>query len=213
MNISKGLVRAFILLAASGASVLGADMPGPVQASEIKWGPAPPVLPAGAEMAVLAGDPSAGGMVTIRLKMPAGYKIPPHFHPTDEHVTVSFGNLCPRHGRHARSEEIEDAQGRRLRRGGGEHASFCMDRQRRSRSGEHAGSFQDHLRQSGGRSNPEKIALKITRSARQRTHGRSAGHRLRLRRRLRPQIPERWAERRPERAGSRSILVACVREA
>ena len=95
MNISKGLVRAFILLAVSGASVLSAaDMPGPVQASEIKWGPAPPVLPAGAEMAVLAGDPSASGMVTIRLKMPAGYKIPPHYHPTDEHVTVISGTFA-----------------------------------------------------------------------------------------------------------------------
>ena len=55
---------------------------------------APPILPAGAEMAVLAGDPSASGMVTIRVKMPAGYKIPPHFHPTDEHVTVISGTFA-----------------------------------------------------------------------------------------------------------------------
>jgi hypothetical protein len=46
---------------------------------EIKWGPAPPSLPAGAQIAILEGDPSkAGRPFTIRLKAPDGYKIPPH---------------------------------------------------------------------------------------------------------------------------------------
>lgn len=71
-----------------------ADMPAPLQAAEIKWGPAPPVLPAGAQMAVLAGDPGGQGLVTLRLKLPAGYVIPPHWHPTDEHVTVISGSLA-----------------------------------------------------------------------------------------------------------------------
>lgn len=82
------------MMAMCGASAVGAaDMPGPVNPEEIKWGPAPPVLPAGAMMAVLAGDPAGTGLVTIRLKLPAGYKIPPHWHPTDEHVTVLSGSL------------------------------------------------------------------------------------------------------------------------
>ena len=56
---------------------------------EIKWGPAPPVVPKGAEAAVLDGDPfKDGSFYTLRLKMPDGYKIPPHWHPTDENVTV-----------------------------------------------------------------------------------------------------------------------------
>lgn len=65
----------------------------PMQAADIKWGPAPPVFPAGAEFAVIAGDPASTGEVVVRLKMPAGYRIPPHWHPTDEHVTVISGTL------------------------------------------------------------------------------------------------------------------------
>lgn len=57
----------------------------------LKWGPAPAVFPAGAQMAVVSGDPGKAGMFTVELSMPAGYKIPPHFHPTDEHVVVKQG--------------------------------------------------------------------------------------------------------------------------
>jgi quercetin dioxygenase-like cupin family protein len=42
---------------------------------------------------VLQGDPSQPGIYTVRLEMPAGYTIRPHFHPTDEHVTVVSGTL------------------------------------------------------------------------------------------------------------------------
>jgi quercetin dioxygenase-like cupin family protein len=58
---------------------------------DLKWGEAPPSLPAGAKVAALEGDPGKEGMFTIRLQMPAGYKIPAHTHPTDEHVTVISG--------------------------------------------------------------------------------------------------------------------------
>ena len=58
-----------------------------------KWGPAPAVLPAGASAAVLEGDPSKSGPFTLRLMFPPGYRIPPHFHPADEHVTVISGHL------------------------------------------------------------------------------------------------------------------------
>lgn len=65
-----------------------------VSPNDIKWGPGPAALPPGAQMAVLEGDPSkAGGLFTIRAKMPDGYKIPPHWHPTDENVTVLQGTL------------------------------------------------------------------------------------------------------------------------
>jgi quercetin dioxygenase-like cupin family protein len=59
----------------------------------IKWGPAPAVLPAGARAAVLDGDPAKEGLFTMRLMFPPGYRIAPHFHPADEHVTVMSGNL------------------------------------------------------------------------------------------------------------------------
>jgi quercetin dioxygenase-like cupin family protein len=57
----------------------------------LSWGPAPAILPAGARLAVLEGDPSKAGPFTMRLAMPAGYRIPPHFHQVDEHVTVISG--------------------------------------------------------------------------------------------------------------------------
>ena len=60
---------------------------------ELKWGPAPAVFPAGAQMAVLHGDPSKTSMFTVRLKMPSGYTIAPHTHPTDENVTVISGTF------------------------------------------------------------------------------------------------------------------------
>ncbi|MEP7310257.1 MAG: cupin domain-containing protein [Acidobacteriota bacterium] len=58
-----------------------------------KWGPAPPILPPGAQIAVLAGDPTRAVPYTVRLKFPAGYAIPAHSHPTDEHVAVVSGEL------------------------------------------------------------------------------------------------------------------------
>lgn len=85
----------FLLLAtAIPAGLWAMGMAQPLQSGEIQWGAAPPVLPAGAQMAVLAGDPAGSGLVTIRLKMPAGYRIPAHWHPTDEHVTVISGSFA-----------------------------------------------------------------------------------------------------------------------
>lgn len=60
-------------------------------APELKWGPAPAIFPAGAEMAVLSGNPGGKELFTVRLRFPDGYRIPPHVHPTDEHVTVISG--------------------------------------------------------------------------------------------------------------------------
>ena len=65
--------------------------PSSVNAGEIKWGDAPPDLPKGAQMAVLNGDPTKNAPFALRLKMPAGYKIPPHWHTKDEQLTVISG--------------------------------------------------------------------------------------------------------------------------
>jgi len=60
----------------------------------LKWIKAPPGLPPGAQVAILAGDPSKkGSMFAIRAKLPDGYKVPPHWHPSDENVTVIKGVL------------------------------------------------------------------------------------------------------------------------
>jgi quercetin dioxygenase-like cupin family protein len=64
-----------------------------VPPQEIKWGPAPAVLPPGAEAVVLFGDPSEEGLFVLRLKFPAGYSVAPHTHPVDEIVTVISGTF------------------------------------------------------------------------------------------------------------------------
>ena len=61
--------------------------------SAAKWGPAPPMLPPGAQIAVLAGDPTKAVRYTVRLKFPANYDIPAHSHPGDENVSVVSGEL------------------------------------------------------------------------------------------------------------------------
>ena len=58
-----------------------------------KWGAGPASLPPGAQAAALEGDPSKPGPFTLRIKLPDGYRIPPHWHPADEHVTVVQGTF------------------------------------------------------------------------------------------------------------------------
>jgi quercetin dioxygenase-like cupin family protein len=65
-----------------------------VNASDLKWGAAPPAFNAGAQMAVVDGDPTKPGPFVIRAKFPAGFKVMPHWHPTDESVTVISGTLA-----------------------------------------------------------------------------------------------------------------------
>ncbi|HEX3113774.1 MAG TPA: cupin domain-containing protein [Candidatus Eisenbacteria bacterium] len=60
---------------------------------DLKWGPAPPGIPTAAMAAVLQGNPGEAGEFTVRLKVPANAKIMPHFHPTDENVTVISGQF------------------------------------------------------------------------------------------------------------------------
>jgi len=61
---------------------------------EVQYGPAPAFLSPGAQLAVLEGNPmGATGDYTVRMKIPDGYKIAPHWHPKRENVTVISGTL------------------------------------------------------------------------------------------------------------------------
>jgi hypothetical protein len=62
-------------------------------AAEVQWKAGPASLPAGAKFAVLEGDPTKEGAFTMRLWFPDGFKIPPHWHPKVEHVTVMSGTF------------------------------------------------------------------------------------------------------------------------
>lgn len=61
--------------------------------NDVAWGPAPASLPPGAQAAMLEGDPAKAGPFTLRIRMPDGYRIPPHYHPAVEHVTVVQGTF------------------------------------------------------------------------------------------------------------------------
>ena len=60
---------------------------------DAKFGPAPPMLPSGAQLAVLSGNPTGTGAYSVRVRFPANYAIPAHSHPTDENVVVSAGDV------------------------------------------------------------------------------------------------------------------------
>jgi len=60
---------------------------------QMKWSAGPNALPAGAQIALLEGDPMKPGPFTIRLKFPNNYKIPPHSHTRTEHVTIISGSM------------------------------------------------------------------------------------------------------------------------
>jgi quercetin dioxygenase-like cupin family protein len=61
--------------------------------AEIPWKDGPGSLPAGARFAVLEGDPAKDGQFTMRLRLPDGFRIAPHFHSGVEHVTVVSGTF------------------------------------------------------------------------------------------------------------------------
>lgn len=84
-----------IAMSASGGAAVAAEnsMALYPNAAALKWSPAPPAVPHGAQITALSGDPNNTGPFVIRLKLPANYAIPAHHHPTTENVTVMSGTL------------------------------------------------------------------------------------------------------------------------
>lgn len=90
------LLVAALTLTAGAASAQGSPQTNTAHAivalpDQITWGPAPAALPAGAKAAVLEGNPGETGPFTMRVLLPNRYRIPPHYHPAVEHVTVLKG--------------------------------------------------------------------------------------------------------------------------
>lgn len=63
-----------------------------VEADKLVWTDNP-TLPPGAKIAIIEGNPREAGLFAFRLKLPAGYRIPPHEHPVTGHVTVLAGTF------------------------------------------------------------------------------------------------------------------------
>ena len=95
MKTVATMIAFALLTGAPGAAAADAAKPEAmsVNPAEIKWADAPPDLPKGAQIAVLHGDPGKKAPYTLRLKLPAGYKIAPHWHTKDEQLTVVSGTF------------------------------------------------------------------------------------------------------------------------
>jgi quercetin dioxygenase-like cupin family protein len=84
-----------------------------INPKDIKWSDAPPSMPKGAKLAVLQGDPGKAGPFVVRLMVPPGYKVAPHWHSQDESLTVISGTLYFGTG-----DKVETAKAHMLSTGG-----------------------------------------------------------------------------------------------
>ena len=76
---------------------------------ELTWTAGPPMLPPGARMAVIECSFSRPGPFTVRLKFPANYRIPAHWHPVKVTVTVISGSFNMGFG-----DELDPGRGKML---------------------------------------------------------------------------------------------------
>ncbi len=80
--------------------IFNADTAGPVvehvmvAPAQLVWGESPPGLPAGARVAIVAGDPGQPGPFVMRVMVPAGYVVPAHWHPTAENLSIMSGTVA-----------------------------------------------------------------------------------------------------------------------
>jgi quercetin dioxygenase-like cupin family protein len=116
----RGTSRAFVAVVALSVAAGSHSLPAIQQGAspillhppDLKWTDVA-VLPPGAKMALLQGDPSQPGVFTMRVQLPAGYRIPPHWHSMDEHLVILSGALYVGMG-----DKFEAARSRVLRVGG-----------------------------------------------------------------------------------------------
>ncbi|HSL50881.1 MAG TPA: cupin domain-containing protein [Candidatus Deferrimicrobiaceae bacterium] len=108
----RGLVAAILMVIVVASPTLAQQGAHPATTPDLLTWVEPPVLP-GARLAVVQGDPSKEGLFAYRLRMPAGYKIPPHLHKASENVTVLSGVFFIGHG-----EKFDQGSGQELPVGG-----------------------------------------------------------------------------------------------
>lgn len=108
MKFALGIAALSLLSTAAMADDMTTATP-----QSLKWGPAPDAFAKGGQLAVIAGDPGKSGPYVLRFKMPNGYKIAAHFHPTTENVTVISGTLHIGSG-----DKLDPKSGTALKAGG-----------------------------------------------------------------------------------------------
>jgi anti-sigma factor ChrR (cupin superfamily) len=111
--MAKLIVVAASLAVLLPMAVAVAEDPVVVRPDSLKWAAGPPHLQAGAQIAILSGDPSKEGPYVLRLKLPAGMKIAAHTYPNSENVTVISGTFHI-----AMGDKFDEAKGSALKAGG-----------------------------------------------------------------------------------------------
>lgn len=113
-------MRRFLSLSIALAALVAVTGPawaqehGTLTPEQLQWGPLDPAHPEGAQVAVLAGDPSAAGPFVMRAKFPAGSMVASHSHSNTEYITVLSGRMQIAFG-----ENPDQAQATEL--GAGDH--------------------------------------------------------------------------------------------
>ena len=102
-----------IAILAVGAMLIAGSQDGPgieilVRPGDLQWKDGPPSLPRGAKFAVISGDLAKDGPFVMRLKFPADYKIMPHSHPVDEHLTILDGTFFVSRGDTFDPQKVKD---------------------------------------------------------------------------------------------------------
>jgi len=94
--VAQSLSAGPLAVATGGDAAHESNLHGPwtlYTPSEVPWSDGPESLPPGAKVAVLEGNPSKDGVFTMRLRLPDGYRVPPHWHPKVERLTILSGTL------------------------------------------------------------------------------------------------------------------------
>jgi len=92
MAAAAGVLAVSVAVAALAQSGSSGNMPAHVfvQSDALVGKPLRP----GAETAVVAGDPAKAGPFVMRFRYHGPARIPPHWHPGDEHITVLAGTFA-----------------------------------------------------------------------------------------------------------------------
>jgi quercetin dioxygenase-like cupin family protein len=101
--MSRAHIVATVLLVGFATAARAAEPANPaagkdhimVAPDDLRWDDCSPSIPPGAKCVTIEGDLAAPNeLFTFRIKMPDGFRVAPHFHPADEHVTVVSGTFA-----------------------------------------------------------------------------------------------------------------------
>ena len=161
-TLAFGTLAAPVALAQSSGHAGMASDHMMVTSDELKWVDVPS-LPPGAKLAVIEGPLNQAVPVTFRVKLPANYQLPAHWHPAIEHVTVISGTFNMGMGDQAGPCKDESSDRGWSCDHAAEDQSLRLDQGRDDRSGARNGSMGGDLRESGGRPT-QAIAISGARS-------------------------------------------------